>query len=244
MIDHGLVLAELDGVAGVLDERGDIGADEHLAVADAEHQRVERRAATIVPGSSALAKTRVKWPSRRRSTASTEAAKSPAVSPWWYRLGDQVHRDLGVGVAGELDALGLQLAAQRGEVLDDAVVDDRDLAGGVAVRVGIAVGGPAVGGPPGVSEPGVPGQRCRRRSRRGPLPGWRAARRGVAPSAPPAVDQRDAGRVVAAVLHPAQRIDDDIAGGTLPDVPDDSTHSATPYARRMGKSTKICTVFR
>ena len=47
---------------------------------------VERRAATIVPGSSALAKTSVKWPSSRRSTASTEAAKSPAVSPSWYCL--------------------------------------------------------------------------------------------------------------------------------------------------------------
>ena len=36
---HRLVLAEFDSVAGVFDERRDIGADEHLAVADAEHQR-------------------------------------------------------------------------------------------------------------------------------------------------------------------------------------------------------------
>jgi hypothetical protein len=43
---------------------------------------VDRRAATMVPGSSALANTTVKWPSRRRSTASTEAVKSPAVWPW------------------------------------------------------------------------------------------------------------------------------------------------------------------
>ncbi len=42
---------------------------------------MERRAATIVPGSSAWAKTNVKCPSSRRSTASTEAAKSPACSP-------------------------------------------------------------------------------------------------------------------------------------------------------------------
>ena len=39
------------------------------------------------------------------------------------------------------------------------------------------------------------------------------------------VEQRDARRVVAAVLHPAQRVDDDVAGRTLPDVADDSTHS-------------------
>ena len=116
---------------------------------------MERRAATIVPGSSALAKTSVKWPSSRRSTASTEAGKSPAVGPWWYCQGDQMHGDLGVGVAGELHARGFQFGAQRGEVLDDAVVDDGDLPGGVAVRVGVAVGRPAVGGPAGVPEAGA-----------------------------------------------------------------------------------------
>ena len=34
-----LVLAELDRLAGVVDERGDVGGDEHLALADADHQR-------------------------------------------------------------------------------------------------------------------------------------------------------------------------------------------------------------
>ena len=37
--DDCLVLAELDGLAGVLDECRDVGADKHLTVADAEHQR-------------------------------------------------------------------------------------------------------------------------------------------------------------------------------------------------------------
>ena len=39
------------------------------------------------------------------------------------------------------------------------------------------------------------------------------------------VDQRDAGRVVTAVLHPAQSVDDDVEGGLVPDVADDSAHS-------------------
>ena len=186
---------------------------------------VDRRAATIVPGSSALANTSVKWPSSRRSTTSTEATKSPAVSPWWYCPGDQVHRDLGVGVAGELDAVGFQLCAQRGEVLDDAVVDDRDLARGVAVRVGVAVGGPAVGGPAGVAEAGAAREAggigfVERRLQVGQPAG--AAAHGQAAVT---VEQRDAGRVVAAVFHPAQRVDDDAAGRALPDVADDSAHS-------------------
>jgi hypothetical protein len=36
---HHLVLAELDGVAGVPDERGDVRAEEVLAVSDADDER-------------------------------------------------------------------------------------------------------------------------------------------------------------------------------------------------------------
>ena len=139
--------------------------------------------------------------------------------------GDQVNGDLGVGVAGELHPGGFQLGAQRREVLDDPVVDDRDLAGGVAVRVGVAVGGPAVGGPAGVAEPGAAGEAgvvglVERGLQVGQPPRPAAHRQTTMP-----VDQRDPGGVVAPVLHPAQRVDDDVAGRTLPDVADDSAHS-------------------
>ena len=117
--------------------------------------------------------------------------------------GDQVHGDLGVGVAGELHAGGLQLTAQPGEVLDDPVVHDRDLHGGVAVRVRVAVGRPAVGGPAGMAQPGVPAARYRiggvQRGFQVDQPPGAAAHRQSAT----AVDQRDTGGVVAAVLHPA-----------------------------------------
>ena len=46
------------------------------------------------------------------------------------------------------------LRAQVGGVVDDAVVDDGDLALGVQVRVGVHVGGGAVGGPAGVGDAG------------------------------------------------------------------------------------------
>jgi hypothetical protein len=65
-----------------------------------------------------------------------------------------VRDDLGVGVAGQFDAAGLQLGAEPGEVLDDAVVDDRDPAVGGGVRVRVAVVGRAVGGPAGVPDAG------------------------------------------------------------------------------------------
>ena len=66
-------------------------------------------------------------------------------------------------------AAALELVAQGGEVLDDAVVHDGDRAGAVGVRVGVAVGRRAVGGPAGVADPGVGCARAGRpaRPRRG-----------------------------------------------------------------------------
>ena len=139
-------------------------------------------------------------------------------------LCDQVHRDLGVGIAGELDAGGLQFGAQRGEVLDDPVVDDRDPSGGIEVRVGVAIGRSAVGGPPGVAETGGADHAgAVGLGKRGFQIGQPT---GPATHGQPAaaVDKRDTGRVVTAVFHAAQRVDDDAAGRTLPDVADDSAH--------------------
>ena len=66
-----------------------------------------------------------------------------------------MHSHLGVGVTGELHARGFQFSAHDGVVLDDAVVDDRDLPGGVTVRVSVAVGRPAVGRPAGMPQAGA-----------------------------------------------------------------------------------------
>jgi hypothetical protein len=70
------------------------------------------------------------------------------------------HR-LGVGLGLEGMTRRFELAPQCLEILDDAVMDDGDLAGGVAVRVRIAVGGTTVGGPAGVAQAGGAGPRRR-----------------------------------------------------------------------------------
>ena len=116
----------------------------------------------------------------------------------------------------------LELGPQRGEVLDDAVVDDRDRARAVEVRVGVAVVGRAVGGPPGVADAGRrrPGAAPRRAplSRLASLPA-RFSVRELAVG-----EQRDAGGVVAAVLQPPQPLDHDLEGRLLPDVAHDAAH--------------------
>ena len=72
------------------------------------------------------------------------------------RLLHEVREDLGVGLGVEAVAARRELVAQVREVLDDAVVDDRDLARAVHVGMGVEVVGPAVGRPAGVREAHAP----------------------------------------------------------------------------------------
>ncbi len=65
-----------------------------------------------------------------------------------------MHHHLGVGFSLEAAAFGAQFAAQRMEVLDDAVVHQNDTI--VAVRMGVDRGRSAVGGPSGVADADQP----------------------------------------------------------------------------------------
>ena len=59
--------------------------------------------------------------------------------------------DLGVGFGDELVAFGDEGVFEGEVVFDDAVVDDDESAGAVAVGVGVFFGGAAMGGPAGVA---------------------------------------------------------------------------------------------
>ena len=133
---------------------------------------------------------------------------------------DQVRDDLGVGLGDELVALPLQLLLQVEVVLDDAVVDDDDLAGAVAVRVGVLLGRPAVRRPARVADAVVAGDRV---GGDDVLEVRQLA--GAAPQVDRAVaHDRDAGRVVAAILELPQPVDQDRDDVLRSDVSDDPTH--------------------
>ena len=72
---------------------------------------------------------------------------------------DEMADDFGVGLAVELAAFGDQLVAQRLEILDDAVVDQRHRPDDV--RVGVADGRRAVRRPAGVGDADVAAERMR-----------------------------------------------------------------------------------
>ncbi len=72
---------------------------------------------------------------------------------------DQMRDHFGVGFRAELDALLDEFALKLEEVLDNPVVDHDDFAGGIGMRMGVALIGLAVRGPAGVSDAQVPPDR-------------------------------------------------------------------------------------
>jgi hypothetical protein len=202
-----LVLAELERVAGVADEGRDVAAEEVLALPEADDQRAVATGPDDDPGAVGV--------HGQQREGALEAADHGAhglgqVTQAVVLAADELGGDLGVGLGAELHALGEQLLLQGVEVLDDAVVDQREaVALATTVRVGVAVGRAAVGGPPGVSDAGA-----RRRQR------VRLQRRTqVLELARPLLggdtvlgDERHAGRVVPPVLEPREPLHHDVEG--------------------------------
>ena len=107
----------------------------------------------------------------------------------------------GVGLAGKDMAAFEQARAQSGIVFDDAVVNDRDAAGAVHVRMGVCVGRTAVRGPTRVPDPDRAAERLAVVEALGQARelalGLGAHQRAVF------VDDGDSGAIVAAVLEAA-----------------------------------------
>src|SRR5690606_7021101 len=126
--------------------------------------------------------------------------------------------DLGVCLTAEDVAGAFEARPQRTEVLDDAVVDDREAAGAVEVGMGVLVANATVRCPAGMAEADA---------------GLRERDRRVADLSCPlghlnmAVDcDADPPRVVTAILQAPQRVEDHQPGVTLrADVTEDSAHS-------------------
>jgi hypothetical protein len=129
-------------------------ATKRLAFADADDDgRAEAGGDDLVRlggGENAEAKA----PVRRLTARRTATSRDGLAGGFGVLLDllDEVGDDLGVGFGDELVALGGEFALQVEIVFDDAVVDDDDAAGAVAMGMGVFFGGAAVGGPAGVAD--------------------------------------------------------------------------------------------
>lgn len=129
----------------------------------------------------------------------------------------------GVGLTDQRNARGLNFRTQLGKVLDDAVMDHRELAVVTEVRVGVLVGRAAVRGPPRVTDSRVRGSN---RAIREQLFKARELARALADrDTSGVVDYRNPGRVVPPVLQPSQSINEHADRIIRANISDDSAHA-------------------
>src|SRR5579872_503102 len=109
--------------------------------------------------------------------------------------------DFGVGLGREPDAFALELAAQFGKILDDAVVHDGDFFSGVRMRV--VLGWAAMRGPTGMTDADRAGKRLARE----PVLQILELALGAPPHELAVLQRGDAGGIVAAIFEALERID-------------------------------------
>ena len=133
---------------------------------------------------------------------------------------DQVGQRLRIGFASELVTVALEALPELEVVLDDPVVDQRDVAGAVGVWVRVLVGRAAVRCPARVPDASVAVERVR-----GQLLLERVELAGLAHHVDArAVEHGDSRRVVPAILDSTESVQDDGEGGLVADDADDAAH--------------------
>ena len=135
---------------------------------------------------------------------------------------DEVGDDFGIGFGDEFVALRGEFALEVEVIFDDAVVDDDDAAGAVAMGVGVFFGGAAMGGPAGVADAEGAVERMFAKDFF-EIAEFAGSAADLEESGIGAADG-DAGRVVAAIFEAAQALNDDGDNLLTADVTDDSAH--------------------
>ena len=214
--DHLAVVQIHDG-AGVLEQGGGVGRHEPLAVThtDDERRSLARRHQAV----------RLVGRDDRNAVGAvhlTQRSRDGKLEIALVQLSDEVRQHLRVGFGLERVIALLQRRTDGAGVLDDAVVDYRDAAGLIGVRMGVGGCGSAVSRPAGVAQAD--------RSLREVSPqfllqtGQFAGRLGD--RQPAAVQHGQARGIVPPVLQSPETPDDQISSGPEAHVPYDTTHGS------------------
>jgi len=212
---------QIEDLVGQRGQRDGVRAEIHLARvlagADADGQRAAppRRDHQVVnAGEDDAERERPFEPFQHGGDGVRRAA------PQFQFQGNQVNDDFGVGVRRQRMPGGFQFVAQALEILDDAVVHQGDAAGGVGV--GVFFVGHAVGRPAGVADAGGPGNRLVLEA-----PG-QVIELAFGAAAFDAAGNKsgDAGRIIAPVFEPLERIEQWLRGGLFADDADNAAHGS------------------
>src|SRR5579875_3508463 len=132
------MIVEIDDALGMIGQSRRIAGQEVLAVADAEDQRAAQPRADQ---HSRFAETE-----DGQTVSALEQGQHPADRFNQVILiltGDEMSDNLGVRIAVEDDAIGLQLTFESGIVLNDAVMHDHDVTLAAQMRMSVAIGSSA-----------------------------------------------------------------------------------------------------
>ena len=221
--DGEIAVAEKEQVARVIEDGGHVGGNEVFILAQTDYG-----GRTIARGDNFIGFV------DRDDAQSEHAGKlfdglphgffewgTVAISSFQKVFLDEVGDDFGICFSGELVAFLNQLLLEGQVVLDDAVVDDDDCAGAVAVRMGVFFAGAAVSGPARVADAIAAFQRLLADNvfEIAQLAFGAADLKAVAVSG-----DRDARGVLTPILQPAQTFNDDRYNFFLADVADDAAH--------------------
>ncbi len=202
-------------------ERQRIRAEIHLTVADADR---ERRA---LAGADQQIVLPLEQEGQREGAVQAREAGGDGIDRCLAAVeltGNEMGDDLGVGLRFEHIAIGLELCPQLAEILDNAVMNDGELGRGVRMRICLV--GLAMRRPARVADADQPFQRLARQPDLEIL----ELALGAATGELPALERRDAGRIVAAIFEPPQRLDHLARDRFLAQNPDDAAHAHTSSA--------------
>ena len=197
--------------------RRDVGRDEELAVAHADHDR-----RSVAHGNDLVGILGGHEHDGEQAAQVAQGAPDGALQTVVLHLTlDEMRHDLRVRFCDEAVTLLLQFSLQIEVVLDDAVVNDDDVARAITMGVRVLFGRPAVGGPSCVPQPvlAVDGVGI----------DYRLQPRQLARASPQfdlaVVHQGHARGVVPAVFEPPEAVDEDGEDGPVADVADDAAHA-------------------
>ena len=145
--DRHIAIGEEKHVARVAQDGGHVGRDEVLAFAEADYDR-----GTFAGGNNLIRVITVDHGEREDAADLLERGADRSFQIPVEVFFDHVSDYFGIGLGFKNMAFALELFLQRQEVFDDAVVNDNDVAGTIAVRMGVFFAGAAVGCPAGMAD--------------------------------------------------------------------------------------------